>query len=378
MQAIPLLKPKERCFPILPVRPLIVQTSMTGMNATIYPIDPLRDPRWSSFVDRHPRASIFHTTAWIESLVKTYGYRAVAFTSNPPNEPLSNGTVCCLVKSWLTGRRLVSLPFSDHCEPLVNGPEELNSLLGLLTQQQGNCGWKYVEIRPRGAFDRAQSGFSQGQTFYFHSLDLRGSLEDIYRNFHKDCVQRKIRRAEREGLRYEEGNSEPLLKKFYHLQMLTRRRHHLPPQPVSWFRNLMVCLGGRLKFRVASKDSQPIASILTLQHKSTLVYKYGCSDAKYHNLGGMPLLFWKAIQEAKQGGLVEFDFGRSDCDNPGLVTFKDHWGTARSTLTYLRYPAEQSSSAGKDHRAQLAKKVFAHTPNGILSITGKLLYRHMG
>jgi len=351
---------------------------MTGMNSTIYPIDPLRDPRWSLLTDRHPRASIFHTPGWLELLVKTYGYRAVVFTSDLPGAPMSNGTVCCVVRSWLTGHRLVSLPFSDHCEPLVNGPEELNSLLSLLTQQQGNCGWRYVELRPRSSFDREQSGFKPERTFYFHSLDLRGSLESLFRNFHKDCVQRKIHRAEREALTYEAGRSELTLEKFYHLMLLTRRRHQLPPQPLIWFRNLITCLGDRLKIRVASKDGQPIAGILTLQHKGTLVYKYGCSDARFHKMGGMAMLFWKAIQEAKRAGLDEFDLGRSDCDNPGLVAFKDHWGTTRSMLTYLRYPAQRSGSERERERMHLAKRVFSHVPDGVLAMTGRLLYRHMG
>ena len=50
---------------------------------------------------------------------------------------------------------------------------------------------------------------------------------------------------------------------------------------------------------------------------------------------------WKAIQEAKNDQLDEFDMGRSDCDNPGLIAFKDRWGAARSTLSYLRYPLRQ-------------------------------------
>ena len=39
-------------------------------------------------------------------------------------------------------------------------------------------------------------------TYYLHSLDLR-LTEQLFRNFHKDCVQRKIHRAEREKLKYE-------------------------------------------------------------------------------------------------------------------------------------------------------------------------------
>ena len=54
-----------------------------------------------------------------------------------------------------------------------------------------------------------------------------------------------------------------------------------------------------MTIHVASKDGLPIAGILTLSFKKTLVYKYGGSDAAHHSLGGMPFLFWRAIQEAQ-------------------------------------------------------------------------------
>ena len=47
---------------------------------------------------------------------------AVVYTTSPPSLPLSNGIVLCEINSWLTGRRMVSVPFSDHCEPLLDGP----------------------------------------------------------------------------------------------------------------------------------------------------------------------------------------------------------------------------------------------------------------
>jgi hypothetical protein len=67
-----------------------------------------------------------------------------------------------------------------------------------------------------------------------------------------------------------------------------------------------------------------------------LVYKYSCSDAQYHRLGGVHLLFWRSIQEAKRDGLSVFDLGRSEWAHTGLIAFKDRRGANRSTLTYLR------------------------------------------
>src|SRR5450755_1829723 len=86
----------------------------------VHEINPLCDPRWEAFINGHPRSSVFHSTKWLRALETTYGYDPVVVTTCPADAPLTNGIVFCRVKSWLTGRRLVSLPFSDHCEPLVN------------------------------------------------------------------------------------------------------------------------------------------------------------------------------------------------------------------------------------------------------------------
>ena len=211
-----------------------------------------------------------------------------------------------------------------------------------------------------------------------HRLDLRAEATEIFRRFHPSSTQRAIRRAEREGLTYEAGTSDRLLASFYGLLRMTRRRHGLPPQPLAWFRNLVACLGDRVAIHVASKDGQPIASILTLSFKKTMFYKYGGSDASHHRLGGMPFLFWRVIQDAQARGFVELDLGRSDLDQPGLIAFKDHLGATRSTLTYYRYPRDSVDAARSGWMSRAARGVFAHLPDAALDLAGRLLYKHLG
>jgi lipid II:glycine glycyltransferase (peptidoglycan interpeptide bridge formation enzyme) len=211
-----------------------------------------------------------------------------------------------------------------------------------------------------------------------HALDLRPELDSLFRGFDKSCIQRRIRHAEREQLTYEEGCSEALLAKFYSLLILTRRRHGVPPQPLVWFRNAIACLGDKLVIRVVSKNDLPVASILTILYKDTLTYKYGCSDAKFNNLGGTPLLFWKAIQDAKGKGVTKFDLGRSEVQNSGLITFKENWGATSVPLDYYRLPAQQPSHLNSAWRSRFAKGVFSMMPDSLLSVTGRLLYRHIG
>lgn len=354
--------------------------SLAGVHAPamqIYTLDPLSDSRWDDLVLSHPRASVFHHTGWLQALAHTYGYQPIVLTSAPPGERLSDGIVFCEIKSWITRSRLVSLPFSDHCEPLLN---ESGDCLEFVNWTRAECRrrrWKYVEMRPLSSDSSACNSLVASHSYWFHTLDLKPSLEEIFRRLHKNSVQRRIQRAEREHLVYEAGRSEQLFDDFYRLLLITRRRHLMLPQPRTWFQNLMAWMGQDLTIRLARKDGVPIGAILTLRHGNTVVYKYGCSDEKLHHLAAMPFLFWKLIEESKAAGTERIDLGRTDIENEGLTTFKDRFGTTRKHLTYFRYPENtESSLTAADLTA--TRRVFSALPSVVLLWAGRLLYRHIG
>ncbi|WP_455388437.1 lipid II:glycine glycyltransferase FemX [Petrachloros mirabilis] len=321
---------------------------------------------------------MFHTRGWLSALWKTYRYEPVAFSTSGPAENLTNGVLFCVVRSWLTGNRLVSLPFSDHCEPLVECIEQLRGLCAYLDSLRENARWKYVEMRSANPRLDFGSAFSPANTYHLHRLNLRPNLETLLKGFHKDCIQRKISRAERESIAYEAGRTPSLLRRLYGLLQLTRSRHHIPPQPFEWFENLVACMGKDACIRIASKDGEPIAGILTLNHGKKMVYKYGGSDTKYNNLGATPMLFWQAIKDAKEAGMEELDLGRSDLDNVGLITFKERWSATSSTLITWRAPAVTVSSSLERRKVRLTKAVCARLPDSMLTLVGRLLYRHIG
>jgi len=346
----------------------------------VYEIDPLTDPRWQELAARHPRASVFHASGWLRALQKTHGYEPIAYTLSPPGSELANAVAFSRIRSWATGQRLVSLPFADHCEPLVDDDVDTDEILTHVRREAARNRYWFIEIRPLASgreMLQPHLGFEVSNSFILHRIDLRPALDDLFRSFHKDCVQRKIRRAERECLEYKEGRSEELLRIFFDLLLKTRRKHGLPPQPFAWFRNLANFLGDHLHIRATLKGDCPVAAIVTTAWRDTLVYKYGCSDPEFSNLGGTAMLFWKAIQAAKADDLTWFDLGRSDTDNTGLLTFKDHWGANRSTLCYWRHPASDSPShVGWDK--QVGGYFFKRMPDRLLVMAGRLLYKHMG
>lgn len=354
---------------------------MRRLLRSVYKIDPLQDPRWRELLRKHRGASVFHSVEWLQALRNTYRYDPVAYTTSPPNSELTNGILFCRIRSWLTGQRLVSLPFSDHCDPLCNSEEETEFLARYLQSALDHQDWKYLELRPfNGDFSRAGEavGFHPIQTYLLHRLDLRPRVEQLFSTFDKNSVQRRIRRAERAGLVEKCGRSETLLADFFKLLLLTRRRHRLPPQPYVWFQNLAQSFGDAFEIRTTYKDGTATASILTLRFKDTVYYKHGCSDPKFNNLGGMPFLLWKAIAEAKSTGSTEFDLGRTELDNGGLIAFKNNWVQTPQSLVYWKFPSSSAEIAQNERKLMAVKRVFSIMPDRLLLMAGKMIYPHIG
>jgi CelD/BcsL family acetyltransferase involved in cellulose biosynthesis len=317
----------------------------------VHTFNPLEDHRWTTFVEAHRQSSVFHTSSYLDALRRTYGYQPIVYTTSLPGEPLANGIVLCRVSSWLTGSRLVSVPFADHCEPLVASARD-RAAIGVAIQKTVRDGkLKYAQIRAIHPDLAQAAGSGDPRTFAFHTLDLTPPIDRLYGALHRTAIRQPVRRAEREGVRYESGRSEALIRQFYSLLVAMRRRHGLPPQPVPWFDNLAGCFGDRLTIHVASRRGEPLAAILTLRHKHVLVCKYGASDERFHRFGAMPFLLWKAILDAKDRGLSLFDLGRTDADTSGLATIKERLGATLSTLTYVRWADASRRISRQEHHA---------------------------
>ncbi len=189
------------------IEPTVARSSAPksiGRPKTVHIVDPLCDPRWDKFLASHPRASLFQSSGWLRALALTYGYRPVAYTTSRPGGPLRNAAVFCQIDSWLTGRRLVSLPFSDHCEWLVDSrdKDDERAICGALELAIATEGWRYLEVRPLQAI-QIPIWLSRSTVRYtFHALDLRPDLETIFAQLPQefDSTEDSSRRTGRSGL----------------------------------------------------------------------------------------------------------------------------------------------------------------------------------
>jgi len=341
----------------------------------VHRIHPLVDPRWTELVASAPQSSVFHTAGWLDALRRTYGYQPLAYTTSPPSGRLTNAIVVSSIRSWLTGARLVSGAFSDHCDPLFTDETDLRASIDALHEDTRRQGLQYFELRPTTGNIGTHRLIPHGH-YWRHVIDLHPTIEALFARCHKTAVQQATRRARRESLRIESGRSDALVSAFYSLFVATRRRHDLPPPPLAWFRNLIACLGDAFTIHVALKEDRPIAAIVLLRHRDVVVYKYGASDASMHALGAVPFLLWHAIEEAKRAGLQQIDFGRSEMDQHGLIAFKERFGATRTTMTYFRSSVARQSAA-RWLPKRVTDAIVRTMPDGALQAVGRVLYRHV-
>src|SRR5919198_1346137 len=78
------------------------------------------DHPWDECVLSHPKGSVYHHSAWIKVITSTYHYEPFLVASKDAKSGRTNGIAPFLfIHSWLTGKRLVSLPFTSYCDWLI-------------------------------------------------------------------------------------------------------------------------------------------------------------------------------------------------------------------------------------------------------------------
>ena len=115
---------------------------------TIKLIDPITDPRWDKFVENHPFGWIYHLSGWKKVLEQSFNHmKGYYFALIDENDGIKAGLPIYEVKSWLTGNRLVSIPFATLCNPLISTSEEMTELLKAVMEFSRDRNISYLEIR---------------------------------------------------------------------------------------------------------------------------------------------------------------------------------------------------------------------------------------
>lgn len=339
-------------------------------------LDPVYCRQWNDLLIAGDDYSVFHTANWARTLNQSYGYEPRYFGT------IESGRLTTLVpvmeiNSYLTGRRGVSLPFSDFCEPILPKGFGTGEMTKSIAAHGSSVGWKFIEFRG----DNGQEADTPAYRYYYtHTVNLRSGEKFLYDGL-RDSTRRNILKSLRKKVTVKHGTSRAFVDEFYRMNCITRKKHGLPPQPYLFFEKLQENLldQGMGTVFLADYQGATIAGSVFLNCGDKVLYKYGASDLEYLHLRANNLVMWEAIRFYSSAGYGQLSFGRTEPDNEGLRQFKNGWGGDEQLIRYYRYDiggeryvsAEKSVTKGYE---SLASKL----PLPLLKIAGKCLYRHMG
>lgn len=339
-------------------------------------INPLDFQGWDDLILSSKSNSFFLTSNWARVLYESYHYKPLYFAVLKERK-INNLIPFMEVRSALTGKRGVSLPFSDYCEPIIDDREDMQGLLHFIFSYAKDVHWKTIELRSGGCFSDV---FPSSCFYYGHTLDITGNDSQIISNF-RDSTNRNIKKAEKEGVIVNIHNSLESLKEFYHLNCMTRKEHGLPPQPFSFFNKIYeYIIAKNIGIIVlAEYKGKTIAGAVYFHFGDTVIYKYGASDKNHLNLRANNLVIWKAIQWYSMRGFQKLSLGRTEPENPGLLQFKRGWGGKEYKIEYYKYDLQKEAFVADSSKVSaMHNRVFHNMPISLLKITGSLLYKHIG
>ncbi len=240
-----------------------------------------------------------------------------------------------------------------------------------------------LEIRTkRSNHDYGVLPLERDQYFMTHILPLSSDLLRTRAGFHKSCIQRPLRKAEKNSLGLHVSRDRKDLKDFYELHLRTRKKHGTPPQPYRYYLKMWDQLHprGMMELFLATHSGAAIAGIILLRFKDTVIYQAGASNERVLSLHPNHFLLWQAIKRAHADGYSYFDLGRSSFDDRGLVQFKDRWGAERHELIYYFYPKVSgvTSIRQNDRKYRVSTKLFRSLPIPVLRTIGSIGYRYLG
>ncbi len=347
-------------------------------------IDPLSDARWDSFVTNHPAGTIYQHSCWLKVISLTHKHvKPLAFIIEDEDCNIRAAIPCFIVKSKLTGTRIVSLPFSSYCDPLVDCTEDFVKLLDRITAKVENVSASYYELRvfrQAGLVDKDRL-----KPHYYHKihiLDLMAGFERVQRAFHKDCIVRSVKKAMRCGVTVRQGCSEHDLRDFYSIHAQTRKYQGFPIQPYRFFKNMWEILYPRGYFTLllAELNTRAIAGVILFKFKDTVSFEHGASIAKYLSARPNHLALWTAIETACSERYGYFDFGKTPPEDKGLLDFKRRWGAKMYDLPYFYYPQIKGAMSleQNDLKFRLFRSIERHMPLPVAKAMGRIAYHHLG
>lgn len=273
----------------------------------------LQSREWQAFQESNGRISIRSN----ESLVLVETLPVVGRYLYTPRFPLHDSKV--IKEPWL------ALAHAQKAGWIRVEPETET----ILEQLREIFGTKYVQSAPHDVQPRE-----------ILVMDIRATHEELLYQM-KPKTRYNIRLAEKHGVTVRFSRTQEDMERFIELVYATTERKTIRPHPKQYYRNFFEAFSGeQCCLAIAEHEGTLLASNLLIFFEGMAYYLHGGSSSEGRHLMAPFLLQWRSIEEAKQRGMLHYNFGgvntRSGQKNSwaGITRFKQGFAPHTSSTTF--------------------------------------------
>jgi hypothetical protein len=334
------------------------------------------DDRWDEMVRRSADGTIYHLSVWANVLETTIGGQVFSIIAQERDgEPLTGGVPFMVETSLFRKRRMVPLPLTASCTPLLPADQIAGALRHVMAE-----GPRVHSVKMKFLYGTpfVVPGMELTSDAVCHHLDLDRSLDSVFHAFGDSSVRHRISRADRNGARVRWTEDEAGVRELFRLIRDTRYRKGLPLLPYRFFANMWKLLRplGLIDIPLLEMRGRIVAAAAVLKFGGRAHLEYSSCAHDFFRSGANQRLIWEAIRNTHESGARLFDFGRSSLSNTSLIAFKDQWGTKQVPILQFAGPGPSRPATRLLSTARpLIETINRRMPKLLLSMAGHLLYR---
>lgn len=355
---------------------------MPGTNSTQISIATTKDYlRWDDYVHNHPQSTPYHLTSWKQAVEAAYKHQAYYLIAEENGKIEGTLPLIQLSPPFLINN-FCSLPFCDvgHC--LYDNDNVKQALLDFAFQLMQENNITNFEIRERYFSDLPACNNDRKNYSVAHKvsmiLPLPENSETLWTSF-KSKLKSQIRKAEKNGLTFDAGNSQEYVDKFYGVLSRNMKDLGSPVHSKQWFSEIAKSYNDKSLIGLVKMNDIVIGAGLLLFAGNKVAIPWASTLREYNRYSPNMLLYWNLLKLSADADYQYFDFGRSSPDE-GTFKFKKQWGAQPIALNWEIFNAngEQITKSKDNGLARtIVEKIWRKLPLNFANRLGPLIRRYI-
>ena len=336
------------------------------------------------FITGSPRATPFHTTAWLRLTRDAFGFRPLYLLRG--REPGPPECVLPLFEvDTLWGKKIVSLPLRDKGGAIYTGTGALEAAIDDIIDFSSTKKYAYIHIKtnnPEEASLLERKSFVNKGQWPTSIIRLEKDFASTRKNFTDKRINWSINKAVRNRLVFEGGTTLAHVGDFFRIFFFKRKRLGVPAYPRKFFEKiheLFMTRGAVKLFFVRRHDVRLTAIMIFLLNKKAYdVYSASLDEAFEFRANDFQM--FSVIQWLCDNGFGEYDLGADSPYQKTLIDYKRKWGSETKDLYFFYYfiRSKDITIQDSDHpRYRLLRSIWKNMPDTVFEKIGSKLIKYM-